>query len=81
MHLFFLFPEPADTAKRKDSTEAVNAKADEKNSSLMIRMLLNDHKAGMQGLDKARINQIIYENSKGLEKHPFTNLQNLFAVI
>ena len=28
-------------------------------------MSLNDNKAGMQGLDKERINQIIYEASKG----------------
>ncbi|KAL8616660.1 hypothetical protein ACOMHN_031642 [Nucella lapillus] len=32
---------------------------------LMTRMQLNDHKAGMQGLDKEHINQIIYEVSKG----------------
>ena len=32
---------------------------------LMSRMVLNDNKAGMQGLDKERINQIIYETSKG----------------
>ncbi|KAK7478420.1 hypothetical protein BaRGS_00030345 [Batillaria attramentaria] len=32
---------------------------------LMTRMQLNDHKAGMQGLDKEHINQIIYEASKG----------------
>ena len=29
------------------------------------RMTLNDHKAGMQGLDKEKINQIIFEASKG----------------
>lgn len=29
------------------------------------RMSLNDHKAGMQGLDKEKINKIIYEASKG----------------
>jgi hypothetical protein len=28
-------------------------------------MLLNDNKAGMEGLDKERINQIIHEASKG----------------
>ena len=32
---------------------------------LMSRMVLNDNKAGMQGLDKERINQIIFETSKG----------------
>ena len=34
----------------------------EKSTSIMS---LNDNKAGMQGLDKERINQIIYEASKG----------------
>lgn len=29
-------------------------------------MLLNDNKAGMEGLDKETINKIIYEASKGL---------------
>ena len=29
------------------------------------RMKLNDHKAGMEGLDKEKINKIIYEASKG----------------
>ena len=29
------------------------------------RMALNDHKAGMKGLDKEKINQIIFETSKG----------------
>lgn len=40
---------------------------DDKSSSeiLMSRMLLNDNKAGMSGLDKERINQIIFEASKG----------------
>ncbi len=28
-------------------------------------MKLNDNKAGMEGLDRERINQIIYETSKG----------------
>lgn len=34
-------------------------------ASLISTMSLNDNKAGMQGLDKERINQIIYEVSKG----------------
>ena len=34
-------------------------------NGLMSRMQLNDHKAGMQGLDRERINKIIYEASKG----------------
>lgn len=41
--------------------------SEDKSSSetLMSRMLLNDNKAGMSGLDKERINQIIFEASKG----------------
>lgn len=35
------------------------------NSGLVSRMALNDNKAGMEGLDKEKINQIIYEASKG----------------
>jgi len=34
-------------------------------ASLISTMSLNDNKAGMQGLDKERINQIIYDVSKG----------------
>jgi len=34
-------------------------------ASLISTMTLNDNKAGMQGLDKEHINQIIYETSKG----------------
>ncbi|CAL1530956.1 unnamed protein product [Lymnaea stagnalis] len=33
--------------------------------NLISRMELNDNKAGMEGLDKEKINQIIYESSKG----------------
>jgi len=32
-------------------------------------MLLNDNKAGMEGLDKDRINQIIHEASKGIRNY------------
>ncbi|CAC5364700.1 POLK [Mytilus coruscus] len=35
------------------------------NSGLMNRMRLNDNKAGMDGLDKEKINQVILEASKG----------------
>ena len=37
-----------------------------KDSAVVDRMSLNDNKAGMEGLDKARINQIIHEASKGI---------------
>ena len=33
--------------------------------ALLTRMQLNDNKAGMEGLDRERINKIIYEASKG----------------
>lgn len=35
------------------------------NGGVVERMLLNDNKAGMEGLDKDKINQIILEASKG----------------
>ena len=38
---------------------------DEDNAQGLTRMELNDHKAGMVGLDKEKINQIIFEASKG----------------
>ena len=33
--------------------------------TVLSRMQLNDNKAGMQGLDKEKINSIIHEISKG----------------
>lgn len=33
---------------------------------IVSRMELNDNKAGMEGLDREKINQIIYEASKGI---------------
>ncbi|XP_007439922.1 DNA polymerase kappa isoform X1 [Python bivittatus] len=44
-----------------------NAKKDNASSreGLLLRMGLNDNKAGMQGLDKEKINKIIMEASKG----------------
>ena len=39
--------------------------ATSENESPVQRMALNDHKAGMKGLDKEKINQIIFETSKG----------------
>ena len=35
------------------------------NQPLLSRMMLNDHKAGMEGLDRDKINAIIHEASKG----------------
>lgn len=42
-------------------------------NQLMSRMQLNDNKAGMEGLDKVVINQIIYEASKGSESTCYCN--------
>ena len=40
-------------------------KSTDTNEKSLTRMELNDHKAGMVGLDKQKINQIIFEASKG----------------
>ncbi|XP_064599384.1 DNA polymerase kappa-like [Liolophura sinensis] len=45
-------------------TEALNVLSSGKQTGV-TRMGLNDNKAGMKGLDKERINQIIFEASKG----------------
>lgn len=37
----------------------------ETKKAMAARIGLNDNKAGMEGLDKEKINQVIYENSKG----------------
>ena len=61
----------ADSSRRKpedrtgSEAKSKGGKAEEGSAPLMTRMQLNDHKAGMQGLDKEHINQIIYEVSKG----------------
>lgn len=47
------------------------------NSSLMNRMRLNDNKAGMDGLDKEKINQVILEASKGI----YTELKNYVLLV
>lgn len=57
-------------AAQKDGGAAATADA-----SIMSRMALNDNKAGMQGLDREKINKIIYEASKGkLIMFPSTHL-------
>ncbi|XP_059949039.1 DNA polymerase kappa [Mesoplodon densirostris] len=52
-----------------DSTEEKNNSTKEKNDNykddLLLRMGLNDNKAGMEGLDKEKINKIIMEATKG----------------
>ncbi|XP_030701827.1 DNA polymerase kappa isoform X1 [Globicephala melas] len=52
-----------------DSTEEKNDSTKEKNDNykddLLLRVGLNDNKAGMEGLDKEKINKIIMEATKG----------------
>ncbi|XP_060603502.1 uncharacterized protein LOC132756446, partial [Ruditapes philippinarum] len=50
--------------KLKALQSASNLASAPDGSTLVKRMLLNDNKAGMEGLDKERINQIIHEASK-----------------
>lgn len=51
-----------------DSTEEKNDSTKEKNDNykddLLLRVGLNDNKAGMEGLDKEKINKIIMEATK-----------------
>ncbi|KAK6179118.1 hypothetical protein SNE40_011548 [Patella caerulea] len=60
-------PQKHDISQVTDTSNENVAKFPEnkQTDSLMTRMELNDHKAGMEGLDKAKINKIIYEASKG----------------
>ena len=51
-----------DQQERPTSNLNLSKESDRK---VISRMELNDHKAGMQGLDRERINQIIFEASKG----------------
>lgn len=51
-----------DVIRKNDATRSSTAKIQ---SSPVERMSLNDHKAGMQGLDKEKINKIIHQASKG----------------
>ena len=53
------FVERNQIVAEKDETK------DEDSAQGLTRMELNDHKAGMVGLDKEKINQIIFEASKG----------------
>jgi len=51
--------------EKGQSSEGQGDRVQEGGSGLMNRMRLNDNKAGMDGLDKEKINQIILEASKG----------------
>ena len=49
----------------EEDVEKNDSNSTDKSSKTLTRMELNDHKAGMVGLDKEKINQIIFEASKG----------------
>ena len=49
----------------EEDAERNHSSSTDKSSKTLTRMELNDHKAGMVGLDKEKINQIIFEASKG----------------
>lgn len=55
--------EHSETDEGKDQ-QAVASGQISSSSKIISRMALNDNKAGMEGLDKERINQIIFEASK-----------------
>ena len=48
-----------------DGQQKKENESKEDTSLMSSRMALNDHKAGMQNLDREKINQVIYEASKG----------------
>lgn len=54
-----------DSQKTKEVVEKNDCKSTDISTKRLTRMELNDHKAGMVGLDKQKINQIIFKASKG----------------
>jgi DNA polymerase kappa len=44
--------------------ESTKEKNDNHKDNLLLRVGLNDNKAGMEGLDKEKINKIIMESTK-----------------
>ncbi|XP_071104269.1 DNA polymerase kappa-like [Haliotis cracherodii] len=57
---------PAPSAQQQDTAGVPPVVSGVQGGGQMLtRMLLNDNKAGMDGLDKEKINQIIYQASKG----------------
>ncbi|XP_006190121.1 DNA polymerase kappa isoform X1 [Camelus ferus] len=49
----------------KEKSDCTEEKHDSYKDDIMLRMGLNDNKAGMEGLDKEKINKIIMEATKG----------------
>ena len=54
-----------DSKQIEEDVEKNDSNSTDKSSKTLTRLKLNDHKAGMVGLDKEKINQIIFEASKG----------------
>lgn len=58
-------PRPPSPDLQACTTQAAEKQAATGGATIVSRMALNDNKAGMQGLDRVKINKIIYEASKG----------------
>lgn len=58
--------EPATEVGLSETSSAMTEPVAVSSSPLISRMTLNDNKAGMEGLDKDRINKIIHDASKGI---------------
>ena len=57
--------ENSNSIQIREGVEKNDCKSTDSSTKSLTRMELNDHKAGMVGLDKQKINQIIFEASKG----------------
>ncbi|OWK09234.1 POLK, partial [Cervus elaphus hippelaphus] len=60
----------------KENSDGAKEKSDNYRDDLLLRMGLNDNKAGMEGLDKEKINKIIMEATKK-EKQVNQRIENM----
>lgn len=61
---FFSFLKVYTMGSTKEKSDGTKEKNDNYKDDLLLRMGLNDNKAGMEGLDKEKINKIIMEATK-----------------
>lgn len=61
---FFSFLQVYTMGSTKEKSDGTKEKNDNYKDDLLLRMGLNDNKAGMEGLDKEKINKIIMEATK-----------------
>lgn len=61
---FFSFLQVYTMDSTKENSDSAKEKSDNYRDDLLLRMGLNDNKAGMEGLDKEKINKIIMEATK-----------------